>query len=190
MKDKIIAAMLAKLKTWAEEDHDIVETAVDNGSLEHALYQIIDELAQGLAWDKDLDQMDKQLHKMSATTWEKLFKEKYNISSLKLVTDLEKKELAALPENTRKFLECLGYHLVARPTPTDIRSGSAQFSYYMRSPKNMVIQGWGMQGAVFQAEGLAKFQLDFKSAEALFTSWGVKISKRPKPFKYSPPLYD
>lgn len=190
MKNQIIDIMLPQLRSWAEDAHDTVETSVNNGSLEYKLYQVIANVTAGMTWNSELNQLDKQLHKMSASAWEKLFKEKYGISSLKLITDLEKKELAALPENIRKFLECLGYHLVARPTPTDIRSGCAQFSYYMRSPKNMLIQGWGMQGVVFSAEALAKFQLDFKSAEALFTSWGVKISKRPKPFKFSPPLYD
>lgn len=137
-------------------------------------------------WSPQLEKLDKKL-KNSGGAVEKMFKEKYGMSSAKWIAANRKKELASLPPNEQKLFKVLSNYLTMDTLPSDIARGD--FVMHKVSPKGLYVEAFRV-AEVLRKDFFDEVNMSMEQVIEIFEKHGAKMGKRPPRPKFSPPIYD
>ena len=170
----------------AEKDVKEYGQTIIDGFSDMDFYSPLNDLYEPYEWTKELERMDDSL-KRSGAAVEKMFKEKYGMSSQKWLDAEDKKELDALPENERNLLKKIGSYLSVTLSPSDLKRG--RLHIYKQSKTGLGVDAFGME-TILRPLFFERIGMTMEEGTAILQKMGASMKKRPKRMKYSPSLYD
>lgn len=183
---KALAAVFVNVEKEVKKHRDSIPSFWRDFA-EDAVGNAIDRLEdQGEELPSNLDSIISKLER-SGTALEKMFKEKYGVSSKKWVEDSAKSDFSKLSASEQALYKKLSYELNTTFGPAEVAAGNLKM--YKFSPKTLYVDAFG---AEFYASDDFFKSVGMSMAEVIATleKHGAKLSKQPARIRGTPGAYD